>query len=63
MSNPTRRDVLKHATYVVPAVLTLSATPRYAAAGSSSHSGRRYSGKGKGAKGKGGPKWGKRHEK
>ena len=35
-TDTTKRDFLKKATYVVPAVLTLAAAPSFASAGSSS---------------------------
>jgi hypothetical protein len=47
-TDPTKREFLKKATYVLPAVLTLAAAPSFASAGSSS---------GKGKKGKGRYKW------
>ena len=36
----TKRDFIKKATYVVPAVLTLKAAPAFAAAGSGSNGGK-----------------------
>jgi hypothetical protein len=41
-ANVTKREFLKKATYVVPAVLTLAAAPSFAAAGSSSKGGNKY---------------------
>ena len=43
-TDTTKREFLKKATYVVPAVLTLAAAPSFASAGSSAKGGKKYKG-------------------